>query len=113
MGLKPFLMQTQIKFIKVPILPELSLENIWPLALQIPGVRDYLPDHWLSWKRIDRIYFWAIVTTLNEDWVRALVEDCYAQRKDEKAKQQQQSAGLVLSDEVLRLLMASTFESSK
>ena len=97
----------------VPMLPELAVPKLWDDALKIPGVRDYLPDNWRDAHRIDRDFFWIVVGTLNEAWVKAIIEDCYKQRHDERHRHATEPKGLVLTDEVLDLLMQNTYESSK
>ena len=112
-GTKPYLLKSQTKFLKVPMLPELAVAKIWPEAMKIPGVKDHLPDNWKDPHRIDRIFFWAVVCTFNEAYVRALIEDSYSQRKAEKQRHATEPKGLILTDEVLDLLLQGTYESSK
>ena len=64
---------------EVPSLTELSLEKQWPVAIQDPEFKNYIPDTWLKtpdgWKKADRDYFWVIFSTLNEFYVYDLVAD--------------------------------------
>ena len=47
---------------KVPTLPELGVQKIWPVLRQIPGILEYLPDNWQEQQppmaRVDRKFLW-------------------------------------------------------
>ena len=67
----------------VPHWPELAVEKIWPEAIKIPQFLDYCPDEWTG-TRVDRCYFWGILCTLATEYVTQLVDDCQAQRNENK-----------------------------
>lgn len=72
-GNKSFLYTWQSKPIKVPIRPELSVEAVWPDAIQIPGVLDHFPDEWQGGRRVDRKFFWFVLCALHQDYVQHLI----------------------------------------
>lgn len=71
---KSFLYQLDCKYIKVPVLPELAIRRVWPDAIRIPGVMNYLPDEWHGARRVDRKFFWMILTTLHPEWVKTMIK---------------------------------------
>ena len=62
-----------IKPLKVPIRPELSITTVWPDAVQIPGVLDFFPDEWAGARRVDRKFFWMILSSLHPEYVKHLI----------------------------------------
>jgi len=49
-----------------PYCEELGVKHMWPIALAIPGMRDYFPDTWdleNDGKKINRSYFFAVFHT--------------------------------------------------
>ena len=84
-GRKRFLWVTDCRPIKVPIRPELSVARIWPDAIQIPGVTDYFPDEWEGASRVDRKFFWMILTSLHPEWVKHLIRGSREARNAHRA----------------------------
>ena len=65
-------MQTQIEvppMAAIPPWPELALRKVWPEALQLPGIRERLPDEWSGGSRTDRRYFWSTLIGQHKRWV--------------------------------------------
>ena len=65
-------MQTQIEvpvMATIPPWPELALRKVWPEALQLPGIRERLPDEWTGGARTDRRYFWITLIGQHKRWV--------------------------------------------
>ena len=50
------------------------------MALQIPGFADHIPDTWANSKKVERPFFWGVLTTLNQDFVVDLLQNIRAQR---------------------------------
>ena len=67
---------------KVPNLPELSIKRMWPEALKDRTFLKFMPDEWEGGKRVDRTFFWHVLTTLQPEYVDALIEDCRKQRRE-------------------------------
>ena len=65
----------------IPTWPELSVRAVWPEAIQLPGVRERLPDEWTGNLRTDRHFFWCTLIGQHSEWVAALVNDCTLQRR--------------------------------
>lgn len=66
-------MVVDVKPLKVPIRPELSVANIWPDAIRIPGVLDHFPDEWEGARRVDRKFFWVVLSSLHPQYVQHLI----------------------------------------
>ena len=74
-----------VRTIKVPCLPELSVEKIWPEALKVAGFEDHMLLDWLlNEKHRERAFFYGILATLAEHYVEQLVEDCLTQRRQSR-----------------------------
>ena len=86
---KKVLPLSKVVHLEVPYWPELSAERIWPEAVKIPTFLDYVPDEWKA-TRLDRGYFWAVLSTLAPSYVTALVEDCRKQRNQNKREREVQ-----------------------
>ena len=53
----------------MPLWPELAVRHIYPQAMRIPGLNSYMPDEWNHARRVDRKFFWALLSTLHADYV--------------------------------------------
>ena len=65
---------------RIPLWPELSIAKIWLQAVKHPQFLRYLPDTWSATKKTERHFFWAILVTLQPDYVEQLITDCRRQR---------------------------------
>ena len=72
---------------RVPLWPELSIARVWPDAITIPGLQDWFPDEWRGAKRVDRKFFWAILTTEHPRYVEALIRGAQNARAERKQQQ--------------------------
>ena len=72
-GRKRVMLAVDCSPLKVPIRPELSVANVWPDAIRIPGVWDYFPNEWEGARRVDRKFFWAVLSTQHPDYVKHLI----------------------------------------
>ena len=73
---------------RVPLWPELSVGRVWPDAISIPGFRDWIPDEWREAKRVDRKFFWGILSTEHPQFVEALIRGALESRQAYKQQQQ-------------------------
>ena len=100
--------------VDVPKLPELSINKIWPLAIQIPNFLKYLP---LDWKpanhKVERDYFWDIMHALAPEFVDALIADSRKQRNENKRKKKVAANTITFSYEIAAQLLAHDFISSR
>ena len=68
--------KNQVKNLKVPLLPELAVNKIWPEAVQMPQFSDYVPSDWTAnSKKTERSFFWSILISLAPEYVDQLVKD--------------------------------------
>ena len=63
---KRFLRKFEVRNIKIPHWPELSIARLWSEAIMIPRFLEYMPDEWslANIKKIEREYFWSILISL-------------------------------------------------
>ena len=94
---KTALTRKTIKPFDVPQWPELSLEQMWPIACQIEQFQFYVPDHWTHVRKVDRTYFWNVFSTLAYEYVQDLVDDVSKQRSE--ALEARRAAAQESSDE--------------
>ena len=65
----------------IPLWPELGLDRIWKNAMKIPEFKEHMPDDWVNApKKRERDFFYGVLSTLQEDYVRHLISDCRRQR---------------------------------
>ena len=69
----------------MPNLEELCIKDHFEQALRLPGVKDFIPDHWsVDSHRLERKWFWKLMTALYPDFVRGLVDNVKHQRRERK-----------------------------
>ena len=78
---KRYLWKAQVRQLRVPLWPELSLSRIWHQAAQLPDFLGYMPSEYSAEsKKTDRNFFWAVLITLANDFCEQLIIDCREQR---------------------------------
>ena len=87
-GRKSYLLIINLKQLNVPVCPELSVVNCWEDALRLPGVWDHFPDEWEGCRRVDRKFFWGILSSLHPAYVKELVIGSRNARKLHREQQQ-------------------------
>ena len=84
---KLYFYQDDITQFIVPKWPELAVKHHWEQVLKHPTIHKYIPDDWsLSNKQIDRDWFYAIVGTVEKEYLKQLIDNCRNLR-DEAKKQ--------------------------
>ena len=78
---KKFYRLAEVRKHKVPLWPELAVHRIWLQAVQHPEFMRYIPDTWTAKKKTERAFFWEILSTLQPDYVEALIKDAREQRE--------------------------------
>ena len=70
---------SDVNQLKVPLVPELSMANIWPKAMQITDFFKYMPDDWANGHhRTDRAFFFGVLATKAPGFVEQLILDSRA-----------------------------------
>ena len=70
-------MKNSVRTLKIPKWNELSIANIWQEAIKLNNFLDYMPDEWsVKQSKVERSYFWAILISLAEEYVEALIKNC-------------------------------------
>ena len=78
---KPSLKTHEVSPVDVPLWTELSIANVWVLAMQIENFKDYLPADWKPANhKVERAFFWNILSALNPEFVDQLITNCRDQR---------------------------------
>ena len=62
--------------------PELSIARIMPEAMLLPTFNEYMPTEWTAnnTKKIDRDFFFTVLTSIAGEYVEQLVLDIRQQR---------------------------------
>lgn len=81
------------------------MANVWEDAFSIPGMRDWIPDEWQSPKKIDRKFFWAILTTEHPQYVEALIRGAQNARAERKKQQLVQPTFIQPTPEWIQMLL--------
>ena len=98
----------------VPFWEELSIDNMWDHARTIKDFLDYMPDEWNCPKKVERAYFWDVLTTLAYDWVDAVIKECEDLRAAAAARKKVVVKKTVaITHEWGKLFLQGSFESSK
>ena len=84
---KRYLRKFEQRTMKMPMWPELSIARIWPEAHLLPQMAEYLPSDWdLNHpKRIQRDWFFGMLTSLAPEYVEMVVLDIRSQRINHQA----------------------------
>jgi hypothetical protein len=77
---KAFFRRSEVRQFQIPMWPELAVSKIWSQAALQPTFLTYLPDTWTATKKTERDFFWAILVTIQPDYVENLINDCRRQR---------------------------------
>ena len=70
----------QIKPIKVPLLAELNVKDLWLKYKEMPEVNRYLPDRVPKGRQLDRTFFFNILNTVAPEVVSKIIEHSLTQR---------------------------------
>ncbi len=71
----------EVKLIEVPNYPEISVTNLYDDAMQDEEVAAYLPTKkQLSNKLPERNFFFGILGTLREDYLKEIIEEAHKKR---------------------------------
>ena len=112
---KKWLFKQQCKSkLTVPELEELSVANTWKMAMTVPTFKDYIPDEWDKPIKAERDFYYQILSALAPNWLAALIEECYTQRKKNKdARQTNFDKTLAISSMWADTLLEGDYTDSK
>ena len=101
MNRKRYLRKFEHKQMKLPLWPELSIARIWPEAHKLPRMTEYLPSEWglANPKKIERNWFFGIVTSLAPEYIEMVVLDIRSLRINQKAGRAVQPTTISVSTE--------------
>ena len=102
----------EIKSIRVPAHAEFGIERTYGQALSIKDFQKYMPYEWDCARKIEREYYWDILSTLAHEWVYALVADCRRIRDQNKQGQTIPRQQLSINPSYLQEMLTSPFVSS-
>ena len=78
---KRHLRKSQVRHLRIPLWPELGIVKVFEEAAKLPGFLDHIPEEWRAdAKKVERSFFWAVLTTLAPEYVEELVLDVRKQR---------------------------------
>lgn len=115
MGKKIALKRGQLIWHNVPLgLPECSVGKLWNEAFQVPGFKDYLPDQWTAPSKVDRDYFFNILTYLAGNWINSFVREAKAIRHERMMlKKRKPPIVMNILPEWAEMLLTEEFTSCK
>ena len=89
------------KHVKLPLWPELSIARMWPEAHKLPRMAEYLPSEWglANPKKIERNWFFGVVTSLAPEYIEMVVLDIRSQRINQQAGRVVQPSTITVSNE--------------
>jgi hypothetical protein len=71
---------TQLNLVKVPKLPELSVEKMWVIASRNPLFHKYMPEDWNGDRKTDRTFFFQVWTFLEANLVESYIDNILKER---------------------------------
>ena len=111
---KRHLRKGQVRLLKIPLWTELSVARIWPQATELPDFLLHMPDEWQQdLKKVERSFFWAVLTTLAPEFVEELVLDVRRQRLGAAQERLLQPRQINVAPEWVQPLLSQPFFPSK
>ena len=77
---KKLLSLKEVKYVNVPHYEQLSVKRFWPILRQDETLMKYMPDFTNENKVPDRVYFWNVANTLQNDYVQKVLKHANEQR---------------------------------
>jgi hypothetical protein len=110
---KLHLKQNEVFSFEIPNYKELSVKNLYEDAMKDPLLAQYLPSkEQLSGKLPERDFFFGVLCTLRQQYMRDIIEDSQKHRfKIPEGDQQKQ--GILVSEAWMQELMKHPYHSSK
>lgn len=103
----------EVKLIEIPNYPEISVRNLYEDAMHDESVAVYLPTkEMLSNKLPERNFFFGILSTLREDYVKEIISDAHKKRYSINSEDRKKQ-GIRISNTWLEELNKHPYISSK
>ena len=112
-GKKRCFRKWQITHLNVPSWPEFGIEKTYADACQVKDFARCMPDEWDTARKIERAFYWDILSTLAQDYVTALILDCRQQRYDNRQEHIKPPTLLNISQDIVEELLGQPFISGK
>ena len=109
---KKFLKLSEVKFINVPRYPEISVARLYPHFQTDPETMQYFPDRLAAGHLPERDYFWNVINTLHEAYVRRIIHRARELRHNVEAEHVQQET-IQCSDEWFNMFASVPYASRK
>ena len=109
---KRLLALKEVKWINVPLYDELSVVNLYPDLKADKEFMQFFPDKLPKGRLPERVYFFNILNTVQEDYVAQLLDFANRQRNDIVGQRMQEQT-MVISEDWYEKLNAVPFVSSK
>ena len=103
---------TDVKFVNMPKYDELSVKNIWPHCKQIPELMKFFPDSLPKNRLPDREYFFNILNTCNQEYVKGLIDHALKMRNSAEGFNFE-TESISISQNMIDILSAAPFISCK
>ena len=114
MGQKLVFFVRDRKSILVPFWEELSVDKTWDNACTIKDFSKYMPDEWNCAKKVERKFFWDVLSTLSYEYVDQLIEECRELRNSARDKKMIKVKNTInITHDWATLFLAGSFKSSK
>ena len=104
---------SQVVRLRVPEWPEVSIRLVMPVALEVPRLRQYLPESWPDRPdKVDRQFFWDVLATLDRQFVVDLLADVGEQRQERQREVGPEQPQIDISPEWAEALAQLNYQSS-
>ena len=98
----------------VPGMEELSVDATWDKAVTIKGFLDYIPDQWTEPGKVQRSFYWEILSTLAPEWVMSMVKQSDDMRAQNKHGRKQVKKNIFpLDEDMCTMFLQGDFVSGK
>ena len=110
MGDKKLYKISDVKYIQVPLLDELSVDNMKKLIDKDKEVYKCFPDEYLKKKAPDRAYFYNIINTVHHGFLDQIIGHAQRERANKVMKEEEEQV-ILANDEWMANLSALPFYS--
>ena len=99
----------------VPMWPELSIRLMFEHAARVKGFLARMPDDWTTTRKVERRYFWAVLSTLAPKFVEQMIWECRILREEarESKKKKKIDDQNLISEEYAEGLLKFNFTTGK
>lgn len=83
-GEKRLMKLKEVNFISTPKYDEISVKKLYPILIEMEGMKQYFPDKYSKGRQCDHDYLFNIANTLHPKTVKESIEYAHSQRFDVK-----------------------------